>query len=369
MACPDISFIVVNYDYAEYVANAIDSILAQSHENFECVVADNNSDDNSREILSSFENTDERLRIRYFERNMNQMGAVLSLLDELQGRYISIVDADDLIFRDYATKHLAVHRRLGNRIAFTSNGVIEIDARGHVLTSGFDTFLQGGYGEPAFPRGTRDAKDGDFAEDGYCWLGDGVTFLSPDTTGWHWSPGTANVYRLDLMKMTRPMTQFASGVPYVAATDNYFACLNHAIGGSAKIDLPLSAYRIHGRNRFSSTESMADLRMLRRRGTWRSMIRHRDITTEITARAADFSRLAPGRFWTVMDAPARIRGNSVTDYYTNPHVVRILRQNYASLVSALGRETVDRNLKDRMGRELFNRLQPAQDTGDPHTES
>lgn len=366
MAAPDISFVIVNYNYADFVAQAIDSVLAQSHEDFECIVVDNASQDHSREILKTYETADSRLRVRYFGKNMNQMGAVLSLLDTLQGRYVSIVDADDLIFSDYAARHLAVHQRLGDRIAFTSNSVIEIDGNGRALTSGFDTFLQSDAGEPAFRRGMREEHNDSQDQDGYAWLADGVTRLSGDDPGWHWSPGTANVFRLDLMKATQPSTQFTPGVPYVAATDNYFACLNHAVGGSAKISLPLSAYRLHGRNRFSARESMADLRLSRPLGTWRSIIRHRDMTEEITARASDFARLAPGRFWTVMDAPARIRGNSLTDYYTNPHVVRILRRNYASLVSALGRKNVEINLKDRMGCELFEKLRPAADAEGSH---
>lgn len=354
MTKPDINFVVINYNYGDYVGSAVDSILGQCHENFRCIVVDNDSQDESRAVLTKYENVDDRLSVRYFDKNMNQMGAFLSLMDELEGRYVSIVDADDLIFADYAAMHLEAHRLLADEVAFTSNNVVEIDSEGRALTSGFDPFLRGEADESVqtdrckSPRHQR-GNLGDAASS----LHSSVTRLPADIQGWHWSPGTANVYRLDLMRAARPKTQFRSNFPYVAATDNYFACLTQAIGGSAKIALPLSAYRLHGRNRFSGTESLANFRASRPLGTWRSIARHRDITREVTARPVDFLRLAPGRFWAIMDAPARMRGNRREDYFENPHVIRILVQNYDTLTAALGQADVDDNLSVRMGPDVF----------------
>lgn len=87
-----VSVIIPNYNYARYVGQAIDSVLQQSYRNFEVIVVNNGSTDNSIEILQTFGD-----KIRVIDQpNLGQSGARNSGLSESRGEYIAFLDADDL---------------------------------------------------------------------------------------------------------------------------------------------------------------------------------------------------------------------------------------------------------------------------------
>lgn len=86
-----ISVIIPNYNYARYLDQAIESVLAQSYENVELIVVNNGSTDNSIEVLEKYRN-----RIRLINQpNLGQSGARNSGLSVSSGEYISFLDADD----------------------------------------------------------------------------------------------------------------------------------------------------------------------------------------------------------------------------------------------------------------------------------
>ena len=49
-----ISVIIPNYNYAHYVGDAIDSVMAQTYDNFELIVVDNGSTDDSKHFLEEY---------------------------------------------------------------------------------------------------------------------------------------------------------------------------------------------------------------------------------------------------------------------------------------------------------------------------
>ncbi len=91
---PELSVIIPVYNSAEYISEAIESILNQSYQNFELVIINDGSGDNSGSIIKSFSDS----RIKYFENEGNR-GLVYSLnrgMEESKGRYIARMDADDI---------------------------------------------------------------------------------------------------------------------------------------------------------------------------------------------------------------------------------------------------------------------------------
>lgn len=91
---PELSILMPVFNGARYLKYAIESLLAQTFTDFELVVVDDGSTDNSTEILASF--SDPRIRVL---RNDCNRGIVYSrnrALAEAQGRYIAPFDADDV---------------------------------------------------------------------------------------------------------------------------------------------------------------------------------------------------------------------------------------------------------------------------------
>ena len=96
---PIISCILPVYNAERYVEAAIQSILKQTFTNFELIIVENGSTDNTKEILAQLDKIDDRIRLIYRQ----QKGLVEALnhgLHLAKGRYISRMDADDLIYSD-----------------------------------------------------------------------------------------------------------------------------------------------------------------------------------------------------------------------------------------------------------------------------
>jgi glycosyltransferase involved in cell wall biosynthesis len=88
-----VSVIIPVYGVEKYVANALESVLAQTYRDFEVIVVDDESPDRSIEICRSF--TDPRIRIVQ-QKNRGLAGARNTGIRQSQGDYIALLDSDDL---------------------------------------------------------------------------------------------------------------------------------------------------------------------------------------------------------------------------------------------------------------------------------
>lgn len=349
MTRPKVSFVIINYNYGAYVETAISSVLSQDYADFECHVIDNKSTDASHEVIARFEHRDDRLRFTYLDSNLNQMGAFLHVLDSLSGDLVCIVDADDFLFANYASFHVQLH--LDCKVAATSSGVMEVDSEGRPLSPGFAWFLHEKPGVALRQALDAPALDTPAVLDGenrdLLWRRSAV--IAANEPGWHWSPGTANMYKRSFLQCARP----SLNVVNEASTDNYFMPFVHALGGSACIDIPLSAYRIHGRNRHGALPSVPDLKTISKAAANRSRARRTDIVLALASRAGDFAATHRRSFWTMMDAAAATDGVPRQDYFVTPTVQDILAEHFDELSAACGERQTKRELRARMGAKAF----------------
>lgn len=97
MTYPLISVIIPVYNGEKFIATAIESVLKQSYVNFEIIVIDDGSTDNTKKIISKF--SDPRLGY-YFQENQGSPIAKNYGLSIARGEYIQFLDADDAISSD-----------------------------------------------------------------------------------------------------------------------------------------------------------------------------------------------------------------------------------------------------------------------------
>lgn len=93
---PAITVCMPVYNAARYLRECIDSILAQTFTDFELLIVDDGSTDNSRDIVRSYRDK----RIRLMENRHDYIGSLNKLLDEAKGKYIARMDADDVMMPD-----------------------------------------------------------------------------------------------------------------------------------------------------------------------------------------------------------------------------------------------------------------------------
>ncbi len=93
---PLISVIVPAYNVEKFIGKCLESILAQTYENFELIVVDDGSNDYTSDIIEIFAKQDKRIKLIRQE-NKGVSSARNLGLDIAQGAYIMFVDADDYI--------------------------------------------------------------------------------------------------------------------------------------------------------------------------------------------------------------------------------------------------------------------------------
>jgi glycosyltransferase involved in cell wall biosynthesis len=87
-----VSVIIPNYNHAQYLSDAIQSVLNQTYHNFEIIVVDDGSTDNSREVIGRFGNQVRAI----FQQNQGLSAARNTGIRVARGAYIGVLDADDM---------------------------------------------------------------------------------------------------------------------------------------------------------------------------------------------------------------------------------------------------------------------------------
>jgi glycosyltransferase involved in cell wall biosynthesis len=98
---------VYNVGNCDILKLAVESILDQTLKNFELIICDDGSTDNSFEVLQKFEQKDKRVKLCRSRVNLKAGGARNYCLNIARGAYIAIMDADDYSSPDRLEKQLA----------------------------------------------------------------------------------------------------------------------------------------------------------------------------------------------------------------------------------------------------------------------
>jgi glycosyltransferase involved in cell wall biosynthesis len=105
---PAVSVIVPNYNHARYLRRRVDSILAQTYRDFELILLDDCSTDNSREILADYAR-DSNIQV---ECNSENSGSVFKQwnkgVQKARGRYIWIAESDDYADPRFLARMVAI---------------------------------------------------------------------------------------------------------------------------------------------------------------------------------------------------------------------------------------------------------------------
>ncbi len=93
---PIVSVITPCYNYGMFLSETLDSLLAQTYTNWQCIIVNDGSTDNTEEVALKYVNSDRRFKYIYQE-NKGLPGARNTALLHAKGKYIQFLDADDLL--------------------------------------------------------------------------------------------------------------------------------------------------------------------------------------------------------------------------------------------------------------------------------
>ena len=225
---PLVSVIVTNYNYAQYIEATINSVLAQDYPNFECIVIDDCSNDDSFEVINKYAARirDPRLRHIRLGANLGQMGAMSAGFENSSGDFIHFVDADDLLMPNFLSVHIAAHLNSSFSASLTDIASALIKP---VLRESIPEIVRGRLAS-APPRETP------------------IHYVDRALDGWHGVATTAFLFRRDVIDAILPSRVESMRI----CADYYFVKFAHCLGGTLVIGRALSFFRLHKKNNFSS---------------------------------------------------------------------------------------------------------------------
>lgn len=116
---PEVSIIVPVYNVDKYLRECLDSIQAQTFNDWECIVVDDGSTDNSGSICDEYSFRDDRFIVIHQE-NGGQSSARNNGIDIAKGRFIAFVDSDDSLYPNFLEK-------LYKTITTTESDVVQVN--------------------------------------------------------------------------------------------------------------------------------------------------------------------------------------------------------------------------------------------------
>ncbi|BAZ02150.1 putative glucosyltransferase [Tolypothrix tenuis PCC 7101] len=223
---PLISVLVPNYNYAKYIGETLDSALQQTYTNFEIIVCDDGSKDNSCEVIEGYLQKDSRIKL-IRKQNGGVATALNTAYSHSQGEIICLLDADDIWMNNKLQKILEVFR-LNPKCGFAIHNVIQIDGQGNFLKSTpmFRRLASGWMGQSAL-------QNGGFVD--------------------NIPPASALSIRREVANYIFPLNE-----AFVRNADSLifrFAPFITVIGSAPEV---LSKFRLHGANTTSQTTVTAD---------------------------------------------------------------------------------------------------------------
>ena len=120
-----VSIIMPSYNTAKFIVDTIESVVEQTYENWELLIVDDCSSDNTDEVVRRFL-TD--TRIRYLKNEQNSGAAVSRnrALREAKGRWIAFLDSDDLWEPEKLEKQIMFMEKNGYHFSYTNYSEIDV---------------------------------------------------------------------------------------------------------------------------------------------------------------------------------------------------------------------------------------------------
>ena len=141
MKAPEISIITPTYNSEKYLSNCLDSILDQSHTDWELIVIDDNSKDKTKLILKEYQNLyPKKIKLILLEKNIGPGLARNKGIEIAQGEYITFIDSDDIWTKNKIKDHLYFMKK--NDLVFSHASYGYIDYNHNISTKTYDVDCQ-----------------------------------------------------------------------------------------------------------------------------------------------------------------------------------------------------------------------------------
>lgn len=126
MDCQDlVSIITSTYNNEKYISATIEAIQSQTYPNWELLVTDDCSDDNSYGVVQSYIEKDPRIKLFKLNKNSGAGIARNNSIQHAKGRFIAFCDADDRWYPNKLEKQIGFMKNTGAHLSYSSYDVCD----------------------------------------------------------------------------------------------------------------------------------------------------------------------------------------------------------------------------------------------------
>lgn len=108
-----ISVITASYNYADFIKETIESVMAQSYLNWELIVVDDGSADNSVDVIKNYCQKDSRIKLFQHDNGANKgLKETVKLgIEKSSGQYVAFLESDDIWREDYLQEKVEIVKK------------------------------------------------------------------------------------------------------------------------------------------------------------------------------------------------------------------------------------------------------------------
>lgn len=221
-----VSVVISNYNYAQFLPMTVESVLTQTYQDFEVIIVDDGSTDNSQDIIKILHKKHSNKIIYIFQENQGQGAAFNSAFAVLSGDIVAFLDADDVWSPDKLEQVVKCFKRNNNTVG-VMHPLKTIDYYGDTVVSSNKHWI------PNQPLSEVILKTGN---------------------AWYYPPTSGLTYRREILATIFPIDQNK----WRLCADGCLVYCTAFLGNVIGIDQSLGSYRIHGSNNHANSESSLD---------------------------------------------------------------------------------------------------------------
>ena len=126
-----ISIITPTYNCGKFIGETIESVINQTYENWEMIIVDDCSKDNTKDFVNKYAQNDDRIKYHILETNSGAAIARTRAMELARGDYMAFLDSDDLWVEDKLEKQLKFMKE--NNFNFVCTEYEQIDEQSNPL--------------------------------------------------------------------------------------------------------------------------------------------------------------------------------------------------------------------------------------------
>jgi glycosyltransferase involved in cell wall biosynthesis len=215
---PSASIIINNYNYGRFVADAIESALAQSHGDIEIIAVDDGSTDDSRQVIDQY---CDRITCIFKRQNEGQASAYNAGWAASEGDIVCFLDSDDTLFESTISQAAAM---------FHDPSVVKVEWQLQIVDR---SRRPSGHLVPAKPLPAGNLRE--------------LTLSTGPYYDWYSTPpSSGNCYSRGFLRRVMPVPE----PPFRHGADVYLTMLAPLYGDVRRLPQPKGTYRVHENNSY-----------------------------------------------------------------------------------------------------------------------